>query len=82
MTSLALDYFADHLPRKPYHTDDFLYGLRINNTDVAKLARYIQHNSPHAAFWFVFDVDRIGAAIDWTGVCAQFSEKFHDVKII
>ncbi|MEI8663005.1 replication initiation protein [Xenorhabdus bovienii] len=66
MTSFALDYFADHLPRKPYHTDDLLYGLRINNADVAKLARYIQHNPPHAAFWFVFDVDRVGAAIDWT----------------
>ncbi|EAV2605866.1 plasmid replication protein [Salmonella enterica] len=70
MTSLALDYFSDHLPRKPYHTDDLLCGLRINSAEIAKLARYIQHNPPHAAFWFVFDVDRTGAAIDWTDVNA------------
>ncbi|MGC9872974.1 replication initiation protein, partial [Escherichia coli] len=27
---------------------------------------YIQFNQPHAMFWLGFDVDRIGAAIDWS----------------
>ncbi len=27
---------------------------------------YPQNNQPHAQFWLVFDVDREGAAIDWS----------------
>ncbi len=30
-----------------------------------RFSRYIQQNQPHAQFWLVFDVDRVGAAIDW-----------------
>ncbi|MEH5743272.1 replication initiation protein, partial [Klebsiella pneumoniae] len=30
------------------------------------LAKYIQFNQPHAMFWLGFDVDRTGAAIDWS----------------
>ncbi len=32
----------------------------------AILAKYIQFNQPHAMFWLGFDVDRTGAAIDWS----------------
>lgn len=32
----------------------------------AILAKYIQFNQPHAQFWLCFDVDRPGAAIDWS----------------
>lgn len=66
MANLALNYFADHLPYRPYCTDELLYGLRIVAKDQAILAKFIQQNPPHAQYWLVFDVDRMGAAIDWT----------------
>ncbi|MDC7892423.1 replication initiation protein, partial [Escherichia coli] len=53
-------------PHRPYHTDDLAFGLRISGKGRALLARYIQQNQPHAQFWLVFDVDREGAAIDWS----------------
>ncbi|EJN3747137.1 replication initiation protein [Escherichia coli] len=64
--SAALQYFEENLPHRPYHTDDLACGLRISGKGRALLARYIQQNQPHAQFWLVFDVDRVGAAIDWT----------------
>ncbi|EMB0925721.1 replication initiation protein [Salmonella enterica] len=66
MSALVLDFFAENLPLRPYHTDDLLYGLRIAGAERAMLARYIQHNQPHASYWLVFDVDRMGGAIDWS----------------
>ncbi|EBP0126892.1 replication initiation protein [Salmonella enterica subsp. enterica serovar 1,4,[5],12:i:-] len=70
MTSPALDYFTENLPRRPYHTDELVCGLRIDKVAKAVFARYIQHNPPHAMYWLVFDVDRMGAAIDWSDVNA------------
>ena len=64
--SAALQYFDENLPHRPYHTDDLAFGLRISGKGRALLARYIQQNQPHAQFWLVFDVDREGAAIDWS----------------
>ncbi|MDW7508727.1 replication initiation protein, partial [Escherichia coli] len=64
--SAALQYFDENLPHRPYHTDDLAFGLRISGKGRALLARYIQQNQPHAQFWLVFDVDRVGAAIDWS----------------
>jgi len=40
--------------------------LRIAGKERAILAKYIQFNQPHAQFWLCFDVDRPGAAIDWS----------------
>ena len=64
--NVALQYFEENLPHRPYHTDDLAFGLRISGKGRALLARYIQQNQPHAQFWLVFDVDREGAAIDWS----------------
>ena len=58
MISPAIDYFAANLPYRPYHANELLYGLRIDKAAKAVLARYIQHNPPHAMYWLVFDVDR------------------------
>ncbi|MGK3295920.1 replication initiation protein, partial [Escherichia coli] len=41
--------------KQPFQKESALYD-----------ARYIQQNQPHAQFWLVFDVDREGAAIDWS----------------
>ncbi|EKN4766077.1 replication initiation protein [Yersinia enterocolitica] len=66
MTNPALDLFNDRLPHKPYFSDDLHFGVRIAGKDRAILAKYIQFNQPHAMFWLGFDVDRLGAAIDWS----------------
>ena len=66
MTNPALDLFNDRLPNKPYFSDDLHFGVRIAGKERAILAKNIQFNQTHAMFWLGFDVDRIGAAIDWS----------------
>ncbi|MDL4916210.1 MAG: replication initiation protein [Enterobacterales bacterium endosymbiont of Blomia tropicalis] len=66
MTNPALDLFNDRLPHKPYFSDDLHFGVRIAGKERAILAKYIQFNQPHAMFWLGFDIDRLGAAIDWS----------------
>jgi len=66
LSNAALELFNDRLPHKPYFSDDLHFGVRISGKKRAILAKYIQFNQPHAKFWLGFDVDRIGAAIDWS----------------
>jgi len=66
LRNAALELFNDRLPHKPYFSDDLHFGVRIAGKERAILAKYIQFNQPHALFWLGFDVDRIGAAIDWS----------------
>ena len=66
MRNAALELFNDRLPHKPYFSDDLHFGVRIAGKERAIRAKYIQFNQPHAMFWLGFDVDRIGAAIDWS----------------
>ncbi|HBR6809340.1 TPA: replication initiation protein [Klebsiella pneumoniae] len=60
-----LEIFSERLPKKPYYTDDLATGLRIVARETAKKARYIQPNGATHKYYLVFDVDRLGAAIDW-----------------
>lgn len=62
----VLAYFNERIPHKPYCSDDFHYGIRITSCEEALQCRYIQPNAPHAISCLVFDVDRPGAAIDWS----------------
>ena len=66
MSNAALHLFNERLPHKPYFSDDLHFGVRIAGKERAILAKYIQFNQPHAMFWLGFDVDRAGAAIDWS----------------
>ncbi|MDJ7515437.1 replication initiation protein, partial [Salmonella enterica] len=66
MSNAALELFNERLPHKPYFSDDLHFGVRIAGKERAILAKYIQFNQPHAMFWLGFDVDRAGAAIDWS----------------
>lgn len=61
-----LELFRERLPAKPYHTDDLAAGLLIRSAERAALARYIQPNGPTHRWWLVYDVDRPGAALDWS----------------
>ncbi|MGP5239809.1 replication initiation protein [Pseudomonas helleri] len=62
--------FEDYLPRRPYHTDDLISGLKINKKEKAKLARLIQPNGPTHRYWMVFDLDRTDAGMHWDTVGA------------
>ena len=66
MSKAALQLFNERLPHKPYFSDDLNFGVRIAGKERAILAKYIQFNQPHAMFWLGFDIDRAGAAIDWS----------------
>lgn len=66
MHNAVLELFNERLPHKPYFSDDLYFGVRIAGKERAILAKYIQFNQPHAMFWLGFDVDRVGAAIDWS----------------
>ncbi|HEI2638257.1 replication initiation protein [Escherichia coli] len=66
MRNAALELFNDRLPHKPYFSDDLHFGVHIAGKERAILAKYIQFNEPHAMFWLGLDVDRVGAAIDWS----------------
>lgn len=61
-----LDLFRERLPAKPYHTDDLRAGLGIDKAARAALCRYIQPNGPTHRWWMVYDIDRPGAALDWS----------------
>lgn len=65
-TVAQLALFRDRLPAKPYHTDDLHAGLQVRNAEHAALARYIQPNGPTHRYWLVYDIDRPGAAVDWS----------------
>ena len=67
---LPLEFFEDHLPLKPYHTDDLALGLQIRKKAQALKSRYVQHDGPTHKYWFVFDVDRPDAAMHWDSVGA------------
>lgn len=65
--AIQLDLFRERLPAKPYHTDDLRAGLQVRSAERAALARYIQPNGPTHRWWLVYDIDRPGAALDWSG---------------
>ena len=62
--------FEDYLPKRPYHTDDLISGLKINKKEKAKLARLVQPNGPTHRYWMVFDLDKSNAGMHWDDVGA------------
>lgn len=64
--NIQLDLFEKRLPNKPYCTNDLKVGVYIRPRATAQLARHIQPNGPTHKYWLVFDIDRNGAAIDWS----------------
>ena len=66
----CIKLFEVYLPKRPYHTDDLISGLKINKKEKAKLARLIQPNGPTHRYWMVFDLDRTDAGMHWDHVGA------------
>lgn len=55
-----LELFAEHLPNKPYCTDEKGW-LQVRKKTTAIGKKYIQHNKPCMVHWLVYDYDRAGA---------------------
>ena len=66
----CIKLFEDYLPKRPYHTDDLISGLKINKKEKAKLARLVQPNGPTHRYWMVFDLDKSNAGMHWDDVGA------------
>jgi hypothetical protein len=61
-----LNNFIDKLPKKPYSTDDYNYGMKPRKKENALKLRYLQPNGPTHRHWLTFDVDRKNSsAVDW-----------------
>lgn len=56
-----LNLFNEHLPLKPYCTDEKSAGLVIRSKAFATIKKYIQHNQPCQHRWLVYDCDYWGA---------------------
>lgn len=65
MAGNQLQLFRDSLPKKPYATDDFHFGVRILPAQRAIQSKYVQPNHPMFRVWIVVDVDRPSAGLDW-----------------
>ncbi len=54
----ALERFLEHLPTRPYCTDDLTTGLQIRPKATALQRVYLQPNGPGMVWAMVYDVDR------------------------
>ena len=60
-----LEDIYNKLPKKPYCTDSFDFGVKIRSRETASKAKHIQLNGPTHKNFIVLDVDRPHAAMDW-----------------
>ena len=62
-----LSLFSEHLPNRPYCSDDLAFGLKILPAQAALEKRYIQYNPPAMIHWLAYDVDRpyLGFDAEW-----------------
>ncbi|MHB1644465.1 MAG: replication initiation protein [Acidithiobacillus sp.] len=51
-------FFVDHLPHKPYCTDDLASGLKVRPAREALAHKYLQYNNPSMVWVIVQDIDR------------------------
>ncbi len=61
----AVNRFVEHLPRKPWCTDDLVTGIRVRPLHTALQKAYIQPNGPGMLWGLVFDIDRPVDADCW-----------------
>ena len=54
----GLRFFADHLPHKPYCTNDLATGLQVRPAQQALTHRYLQYNSPAMVWVIAQDIDK------------------------
>lgn len=57
--------FYDSLPKRPYATDDFGYGVQIQPKKSAINKKHLSLNHKYITQWVTFDIDRTGAVADF-----------------
>lgn len=55
---MQIELFEQHLPERPYCTDNFAHGLQVLPRNAAKGRLHIQPQPPWLRLWMVFDYDR------------------------
>lgn len=63
-SQLALNFFEEKLPKKPYATDDLNHGLGIYSKAQAMLKAYLQPNHPYYQHSLIFDIDTPAAVVE------------------
>lgn len=66
----ALDLFKNHLPRRPYCTNEPREGQTVRGRDVAISYRNVQPNTTGKVVWLAFDVDHHDGATCWDRLIA------------
>ena len=56
-SKIVLDHFINTIPKKPYASDDLMYGVKIYSKDAALRKVYLQPNHPYYLHNIVFDLD-------------------------
>lgn len=63
-SKIALDHFINTIPKKPYASDDLMYGVKIYSKDAALRKVYLQPNHPYYLHNIVFDLDYSASLVE------------------
>ena len=63
-SKIVLDHFINTIPKKPYASDDLMYGVKIYSKDDALLKVYLQPNHPYYLHNIVFDLDYSASLVE------------------
>jgi len=58
-SKIVLDHFINTIPKKPYASDDLMYGVKIYSKDAALRKVYLQPNHPYYLHNIVFDLPNL-----------------------
>ena len=63
-SKIVLDHFINTIPKKPYASDDLMYGVKIYSKDAALRKVYLQPNHPYYLHNIVFDLDYSASLVE------------------
>ena len=63
-SKIGLDRFINTIPKKPYASDDLMYGVKIYSKDAALRKVYLQPNHPYYLHNIVFDLDYSASLVE------------------
>lgn len=63
-SKIVLEHFISTIPKKPYASDDLMYGVKIYSKDAALRKVYLQPNHPYYLHNIVFDLDYSASLVE------------------
>ena len=63
-SKIVLDHFINTIPKKPYASDNLIYGVKIYSKDAALRKVYLQPNHPYYLHNIVFDLDYSASLVE------------------